>query len=262
MRRTRALQSLAIFGFAAVMAQTAALAATLTLTQVQTAAGLNCPDAEGVYVALLVPQTGVALLATRPFPGGRRVGLLEGADLSFDLPGLPSQEMRVVQSSSGSTPIWGLMDRTLEIGSRSGCFSFGDRTFSSEDDLKTYLHWVLRDVFFRLRGPQEVEPLALRLADRTVTLEIAAAGHRPIELSTPEGGIAGVRLPDSDGVYYFQPLVLDQASGRVAVKVLVKEGPFFGEGAAREIAFVVAGFDTPGVTSSDPVLEIRCLGIE
>ena len=135
-------------------------------------------------------------------------------------------------------------------------------SFSSEDDLKTYLHWIVRDVFFRLRAVDESAPLGLRLGDRTVTLEISAPGRLPVRLSTREAGTAGVRLPDSDTIYYFQPLILDEATKRVAVKVLVKDGPFFGEGTAQEIAFVVAEFGSPRITASDPILEIRCVGIQ
>jgi len=263
MRLSRALLCLATYGMSAAAAQaTGSSSATLTLADTHTAAGVNCPQAQGVYVALLVPGKGLALLATKQFPGSQQVGTVDRNRLRFGFPDLSSQELEVTSSQSGSLPIWGMMDHSLEIGDRSGCFSFGERSFSSEDDLKTYIHWMLRDVFFRLRDADESAPLGLRLADRTVTLEISAPGHLPVRLSTREAGTAGVRLPDSDTIYYFQPLILDEATKRVAVKVLVKDGPFFGEGTAQEIAFVVAEFGSPRMTLSDPILEIRCVEIQ
>lgn len=258
-----ALTRLAAFGLVATAVPVfAAPSETIALSDAHGDQGIHCPQAEGVFVALLVPRQGTALLATKPFPGGREVGSVEGDRLRFTLAGTDTQELRTIDSPAGGLPIWGLVDRSLGVGRRSGCFSFGDRDFTAVDDLKTYLHWVLRDVFFRLRTESDPEPLALRLADRTVTLEVAAVGHQPVRLRAREAGLVGLRLPGAEGVYYFQPLVLDEAAGRLAVKVLHKTGPFFGEGAAQEIAFVIAGREAPGVTPTDPVLELRTAGIE
>ncbi len=254
---------LAVFGLLTAASATAGAAAeNLVLAAARGAAGVACPQAEGVYLVLLVPQDGSILLATRPFPGGRQVGSVEGDRLRFSLPGHDSQELETASSHPVAVPIWGAADRSLPVGGRSGCLSFGDRAFTSVDDLWTYIHWLLRDVFFRLRAPEVADPLALRLADRTITLEISATGHQPIRLRAQEAGIAGLRLPDSPTVHYFQPLVLDADAGRLAVKVLVKEGAFFGEGTAREVAFVVAGREAPGVAPGEPALEIRCAGID
>lgn len=263
-RYSKALKGLAALALLAAAALPAlgSAAATLAFTDVQGAERVTCPQAHGVYLAMLVPRKGLALLATKPFPGGQEVGVVEDDRIRFALPGMTVQELPVTSSQPGSLPIWGMADRTLAVGNRSGCFSFGDRDFTSEDDLKTYLHWISRDVFFRLRAADDAEPLGFRLADRSITLQISTPGHRPIQLKTREAGTAGIRLPDSESVYYFQPLILDEAAGRLAVKVLVKEGPFFGEGTAKEIAFVIVAPESPGVTPTDPVLEIRSAGID
>ncbi len=55
---------------------------------------------------------------------------------------------------------------------------------------------------------------------------------------------------------------MDERAGRLAIKVLAKEGAFFGEGTAREIAFVHAGREAPGVLPGEPTLEVRCFSIE
>lgn len=236
---------------------------SIAVTNVQSGEGdWQCPGAEGIFIAFLVPGNGTVLVATKPFPGGQRAGSVEGSRLRFELAGLATQELRTESTHSGSLPIWGMVDRSLKVGQRSGCFSFGARDFSSEDDLKTYLHWILRDVFFRLRTEDNADPLALRLANRTITLEVSAPGHSPARLSVTEAGTVGLRLPEAENVYYFQPLILDEDAGRVAVKVLLKKGSFFGEGTAREIAFVIAGREAPGVTPGEPVLEIRTMAID
>jgi hypothetical protein len=74
--------------------------------------------------------------------------------------------------------------------------------------------------------------------------------------------MVGLRLPGSVSTHYFQPVILDEDTERVAVKVLAKEGAFFGEGTAREVAFVISERDVPGVTSTEPPLEIRPVAIE
>jgi hypothetical protein len=237
-------------------------AATIVLRDAWLEGGVTCPRAEGVFVALLVPSTGSVLLATKPFPGAERVGGIEDSQLRLTLPGLGTRELAARSSKQEPIPIWGTVDRTLEIGARSGCFSFGDRDFTSVDDLKTYLHWVLRDLFFRLRSENDAEPLALRLADRTVVLEVSSPGLLPALLRAKEAGMVGLRLPGSKTTHYFQPVILDEDTRRVAVKVLAKEGAFFGEGAAREVAFVISERDVPGVTSTEPPLEIRSVAIE
>jgi hypothetical protein len=237
-------------------------AATIALRDARVEGGLTCPRAEGVFVALLIPSTGSVLLATKPFPGAERVGGIEDNRLHFTLPGLGVSDLDAHGSQSGLLPIWGMVDRTLEPGNRSGCFSFGERDFTSVDDLKTYLHWVLRDLFFRLRSENDPEPLALRLADRTVVLEVSSPGLLPALLRVREAGTVGLRLPGSETTHYFQPVILDEDSGQVAVKVLAKQGTFFGEGAAREVAFVISERDVPGVASTEPPLEIRSVAIE
>lgn len=251
------------FGLAFVLLPVLGLAAeTFSLAGATGPAGVQCARAEGVYVALLLPTKGSLLLATRPFPGGQRVGTIEGKRLRVSVDGLGDYELSTADSHAEPVPLWGMVDRSLDVGQRQGCFSFGDRDFSSVDDLKTYLHWVLRDLFFRLRSADNTEPLALRFADRHIGLEVTAPGRRPVTLRTREAGTIGLRLPDSDSVCYFQPIILDETGGKLAVKVLLKDEPFFGEGVTQEVAFVTVGPEAPGVTPTDPVLEIRTASIE
>jgi hypothetical protein len=263
MRYNRACQGISLLALLLVSAPAlGAPAATIALRDARLEGGVTCPRAEGIFVALLLPSTGSVLLATKPFPGAERVGEIEDRQIHFTLPGLGTRGLAVHGSPPEPIPIWGMVDRTLEIGGRSGCFSFGDRDFTSVDDLKTYLHWVLRDLFFRLRSENDAEPLALRIADRTVALQVSSPGLLPAVLRVREAGMVGLRLPGSVSTHYFQPVILDEDTERVAVKVLAKEGAFFGEGTAREVAFVISERDVPGVTSTEPPLEIRPVAIE
>lgn len=239
-----------------------AAAPSLSLADARAAPDLTCPEADGVYLILLVPETGLAILATRSFPGSQQIGTIDGDHIRFDLPGVSARELPLARTYSATSPVWGMLDRTLDIGSESGCFSFGDRSFSSVDDLKTYLHWVVQDILFRLKARGEAGPFALTLGDRSITLDVTPHGHQAIRVSAYEAGLAGVRLPDSDIIYYFQPIILNAAAERLAVKVLAKDGPFFGEGTAEEIDFLLVGPEAVGRTSTDPPLEIRCAAIE
>lgn len=259
----RAWMQLGAFGFALVtLPGFGSAAEAISLAEVSGPAGLQCTRAEGAYVAFLLPGRGSLLVATQPFPGGRPVGAVEGPTLRVSIDGLGDYDLPTTDSQTEAIPVWGMVDRSLDIGQRTGCFSFSNRVFSSVDDLKTYLHWVLRDLFFRLRSADNTKPLDLRFADRRVGLQISAPGHHPVTLHTREAGTIGLRLPNSESVYYFQPVILDESQGTLAVKVLLKDDPFFGEGAAQEVAFVTTGREAPGVTATDPVLEIRTAAID
>lgn len=240
----------------------AAQATSMALDNVQAADGIECRQAEGAYVGLLAPGKGLVLLATQPFPGGSQVGTIDGDRLRFELEGIDTGELALSSGHSGSAAVWGMVDRSLEIGPHTGCISFGRREFTTVDDLKTYLHWMLRDVFFRLGSGTEREPLALQIGDRTVTLEVTPSGHRPVEVRAREGGVTGLQPTGSASVYYFQPLILDADTGRLAVKILRKEGQFFGGEAAEELAVVVVNRDPSAPTRTDPSFEIRCVAIE
>ena len=67
---------------------------------------------------------------------------------------------------------------------------------------------------------------------------------------------------DAESVYYSQPLIIDAATGRLAVKILRKEGQIFGGEAAEELAVVVVGRERSAPTPADPPFEIRCVAIE
>ena len=240
----------------------AAHASTIALENLQASDGIECRLAEGAYLGLLAPEKGLLLLATRPFPGGEPVGSIEGDRLRFELAGIETSELALSTRHGEPSPVWGMVDRSLDVGRHTGCVSFDQRDFSSEDDLKTYLHWILRDIFFRLGSGVDTEPLALQIGNRTVTVEVTPSGHRSVLVRAREGGLTGLRLDDTEGVYYFQPLILDPDTGKLTVKILRKEGQFFAGSAAEEIAFVVVTSEEPGRTATDPVFEIRCAAIE
>jgi len=249
-----------LLAFAVAVA--AAEASSIALENLNAGDGFQCREAEGTYLGLLAPEVGLVLLATRPFPGGKQIGSIEGDRLRFELEGIETLELALSASHPEPSPVWGMVDRSLEIGLHTGCVSFDQRDFTSEDDLKTYLHWILRDVFFRLGSGIDTEPLALHIGNRTVTLEVTPSSHRPVLVRTREGGLTGLRLDDAEGAYYFQPLILDPDTGELAVKVLRKEGQFFTGSAADEFAFVVVTSEEAGHLATVPPIEIRCAAIE
>ena len=222
---------------------------------------LGCAEVRGAHVGLVVPQRGIVLLGTRPFPGGSEVGAVEGGRLVVEIPGFGSLELASAESA-GRAPVWGLFDRSLTVGESDGCFGFGERRFSDVDDLKTYLHWWVREVLDRVpRTAGEPAP-AVWLAGRPVTFEVVAEGWRPLELEIVEGSTSGFAPMEGGPTYYFQPFVLGRAGRLAAVRVWKKEGAYFGLGAAGDVAFVVIGPDEPVRVPTTPPMALRLTGIQ
>lgn len=223
---------------------------------------LGCDSATGDFIAYLVPEDGIVLLATQSFPGGSAVGTVTEGRLEATIPGY-----RTVSFSSVTPPgtvVWGMLDRSLQIGDRRGCFVFGGFRWSSIDDLKTYLHWGVREILANIPYDESVgqDPPLVKLADRRVTLEILTPEHRTLRLHGVEGTTLGYQPRDSDVRFFFQPFVLEGASARAAVRVSTKRDDFFAPGIAAEVAFVVIDSDHATSLPTQPVISLRVVAIE
>lgn len=222
---------------------------------------LGCDVVRGEMVAFLAPGRGIVLLGTRPFPAGRSVGAITTDRLSASVEGLGDLELELA-AGPPSGEVFGLLDRSLEIGDRQGCFGFGQRRFSDIDDLKTYLHWWVRSVLAPLSLASGEAAPSVWLAGRAVTLEVAVAGHRPVQLRGTEGATFGFQPVDSSHTLFFQPFVVGRAGTQAAVRVSVKEGDYFGPGTTADVAFLVIGPDVPIPVPVDPPLTLRLAAIE
>jgi hypothetical protein len=222
---------------------------------------LGCAEVRGAHVGLVVPDKGIVLLATQSFPGGTRAGTLEGDRLVADIESFGHLELASAGSRAG-TAIWGMLDRSLDVGASDGCFGFGARRFSDIDDLKTYLHWWVRQVLDRVPEPDGDLAPAVWLAGRPVSFEIQAAGHRPLEMRITEGSTSAFQPRDSERRYYFQPFVVGRAGSRALVRVSTKQSGYYTPTEVSEIAFVAIGPDEAVPIPTDPPITLRLTGIE
>ena len=58
------------------------------------------------------------------------------------------------------------------------------------------------------------------------------------------------------------PIILDEKSGRVAVRVVDVNRDAAGKKTYTDLGIVEASYDAPGVAPTEPLLEIRILSIE
>lgn len=147
-------------------------------------------------------------------------------------------------------PVWGTLDRSLEIGDRRGCVGFGDRRFTSRDDLLTYVHWLLRDVFFQLPPDVRETTSSLSLLGRRVSLEVAPPGQRPMLLEGRESSTLGFRLAGSERLHLLQAFVLDRPAGRLWVRLSTKDGRYFAPGTPGPWTGVEVLPGTPSVAAT------------
>lgn len=225
------------------------------------ASTLGCEVVRGETVAFLAPDRGIVLLGTRSFPGSASVGTIDGDRLSGSLPGYGELELQLAAGPAGAE-VFGLLDRTLPLEGRRGCFGFGPRRFSDIDDLKTYLHWWVRHVLAPLALASGETAPAVWLDGRMVTLEVVVAGHRPVSLRLREGSTVGFRPTGEASTFYFQPFVVGRAGRDAAVRISVKQGDYFGPGVTHDVAFVAVGPERPMPVPSDPPLEVRLEALE
>jgi len=223
---------------------------------------LGCSAVSGDFVGFLVPGSGIVLLATREFPGGSPVGAVSDGRLDIALPGLGA--LNLASDTTPGTVVWGMLDRSLEIGDQRGCFAFGSFGWSSVDDLKTYLHWVVREVLANIPFDEALgeEPPLVKLAERQVTLEILTPDHRLLRLRGVEGTTFGYRPRETETTFFFQPFILGPTNERAAVRVSAKQGAFFGPGITEEIAFVLINSQEATSLSTLPPLALRLVSIE
>ena len=220
----------------------------------------GCAQIEGVYVAFVLPNRGTVLVSTRSFPGGDSAGALSGGTLSVNLAGVDPMGMTATATRSTEAGIWALFDRSLDPGSRAGCFGFGDRDFTTVDDLKTYLHWFQKEILFHLQAAGGRVP-AVHLAGRRLALEVTPTGHAAIELVIREASTGGLRLHDTPGTFFFLPVVLSEAPPRALVRVFRKEVYFSAE-APVHLGLVEVGSENQSLIAGEPSFRLRVTSIE
>ncbi|MCZ6508566.1 MAG: hypothetical protein O7A04_11050 [Acidobacteria bacterium] len=216
----------------------------------------GCSGLSGEYVAFVVPHTGTVLLSSREFPGAEEVGSVADGGLLVDLPGFAGQRLAVSVDGGAVTRVWGMVDRLLDPEEHSGCFAFGDRDFTTVDDLKTYLHWFEREVLFQLPSNTEPPP-AVDLVDRSLTLEVAVEGYEVVFLEGRQASTLGLRLHDAAGTYFFLPVLLSEEPPRALVKVFTKEGDYFAPDAPQRVSFVEVGDTDLAMVGFDPSIGLR-----
>lgn len=222
---------------------------------------LGCSAVSGEFVGFLVPGGGIVLLATQEFPGSSPAGAVQEGRLVARIRGLDPIEF--VSDSTAGVAVWGMLDRSLEIVDELGCFAFGSFRWSDVDDLKTYLHWIVREGLTEIPWDAAAgdEPPVLALAERLVTLEIQTPDHRILHLQGVEGATLGYRPRDAETTFFFQPFVIGPGEDRAGVRVSTKEGAFFGPGATREVDFVLVHTDEPTTLRTSPPLTLRLVAV-
>ena len=63
-------------------------------------------------------------------------------------------------------------------------------------------------------------------------------------------------------MFAFLPVILDEQAGRVAVRVVGVEKTEEGKKTYTDLGIVEASYDTPAVTPTQPLLEVRILGLQ
>ncbi len=220
----------------------------------------SCSSVAGTFVALFDPARGVLLLSGAPFPGGREAAAATGAATSVALPGNRTWMLDRVASAAGSGRLWAARYST-RFGTHSGCVGFDKQRFSAEGDLFSYARWLIETIYLELPAEERERWPGFRLSDRQVRLRIERAGFAPFHLSGKEGATLAARYPDRDGILLFMPFVLDEASGRVAVKVGTSDRPYWEEGDKTSLGFFIASQSEPA-TLAEPSLVIAVEGVE
>jgi hypothetical protein len=221
----------------------------------------DCPEIQGVVIGFLIPEQGVLLLSSLPFPGGAEVGELREGVLSFSLAPLGNFDLNTNQTSDIPLTVWGALDPVLPVGNRTGCIAFDRALFSDIDDFRTYIMWIL-DRYVEFAPAGVTGGWAMRISDRIVTLGITPDGYGSAEIRVKEGGLTELRLSEQESMFAFLPVVLDEQTGRVAVRVVDVEKSEEGKKTYTELGIVEASYDTAGVAPTEPLLEVRILGIQ
>jgi len=226
---------------------------TLTIAD----ASQGCPPIAGSFVALLDPGRGMLLLSGAPFPGGQRVGEVNGRPLHARVGG-GAWSVAAVGMDGGSGAVWGDVV-PFRNGGVSGCVAFDRDRFSSEGDLASYLMWLVDHVYAELPEEVRVRYPAFRLANREVRLRVSPDGHPPLTLAGREGSSLAFRVPGDSRTYVLLPFIVGDAGSRVVVRVSSTEGEYFSAADKVAVGTVVVTGEEPAMLG-DPPFEIRLLG--
>ena len=221
-------------------------------------AASGCPSVTGAFVTLLDPSRGMLLLSAAPFPGGHVAGDARGSTMTVSVPGA-EWRLDLVSSSRGQVPLWGARYPFLGA-SGLGCVGFDKQFWSSEGDLVTYMRWLVEEVYLDLPPEERQHRPDFRLADRHVSLRVDRPGYGPFRLSGKEGATLACRYQDGARIYLLIPFVLDESTGRVAVKVAYTDGEYFDTSKKASLGWVIASPDAPGQLV-EPPLTVSVVGV-
>lgn len=218
----------------------------------------GCPSVEGAFVTLLDPSRGMLLLSAAPFPGGHVAGDARGSAMTVSVPGT-KWPLEGIGSSQGQVPLWAARYPFLAASGR-GCVGFDKQFWSSEGDLVTYARWLVEEVYLELPAEERQRRPDFHLGDRQVSIRVDRPGYGPFRLTGKEGATLACRYQDGARIYLLMPFVLDEASGRIAVKVAYTDGSYFDTSEKAPLGWVIASREEPG-NLSDPPLTVTVEGV-
>lgn len=218
----------------------------------------GCPSVAGAFVALLDPARGMLLLSAAPFPGGHVAGDARGSAMTVSMPGTDWPLDRI-GSSQGQVSLWSARYPFLDTSGR-GCVGFDKQFWSSEGDLVTYLRWLVEDIYLELPAEERQRRPDFQIRDRRVSLRIDRTGYGTFRLTGKEGATLACRYQDAARTYLLIPFVLDEATGRVAVKIAFTDGKYFDPSQKMPLGWVIASPEEPG-SLSDPALTLSVDGV-
>jgi hypothetical protein len=219
----------------------------------------GCAGASGRYVALLVPGEGLLVLSRADFPGAVRVGAVSGGRLDARVAGVGSWTL-AVDGEEG--PVWGLFDRLDLAGAPPGCIAFDKDRFTWEDDLLTYVRWIVQEAFLPLPRAIRDGALPFVVSDRTVRIRAGFPGQGSIDLEGKEASTLAFRAPDGGPTYLLRPFVVDAAVRLLAVQVAVTDGAVLGPSDKQEIGTLVVGPEPVDLDAGAHQLRLQVTGIE
>ena len=145
-------------------------------------------------------------------------------------------------------------------GHVAGDVGFDRQFWSSEGDLVTYMRWLVEEVYLELPPAERQRRPDFRLADRRIDLRVDRPGYGPFRLSGKEGSTLACRYQDGARIYLLMPFVLDEATGRIAVKIAYTDGEYFDTSVKAPLGWVFSSPGEPG-TLADPPLTIPVEGL-
>jgi len=221
----------------------------------------DCPEIQGVVIGFLIPEQGVLLLSTQQVPGTAKIGELRDGVLSFSQPPVGDFDLNTHQAPDSPTTIWGTLDRVIPVGNRTGCIAFDRALFSDIDDFRTYIMWIL-DRYSEFTPADVAGGWAMRISERIVTLGVTPDGYGSAQIQVKEGGITELRLSEQESMFAFLPVILDEQTGRVAVRVVGVEKNEEGKKTYSDLGIVETSYDAPAVAPTQPLLEVRIVSIQ